>query len=175
MRASLGSVQLLNALLWIVYLGYGAAVLAAAAVALGLRLRAARVQGAVYAAYRPSRPWRVLGLLSLAMLAWHVLEGGGIAPVLIDLVLIALSAAVLAFRLFETDRVCAAGGVRIGARVAPWERLERWDLDGGHLVVELGNRRGEFAVPRDLSHLLKERLEREARRREPSGTLVAAS
>jgi len=150
---------------WILYAALAVALFAAAVVALGLRLRAARVEGQVYAAHRPSRPFRLLGLVLLGYLALEVWEGNGVAHALADLSLLGCLAAVVAVRPATADRVCAAGGVRLGTRVAPRERLDQWHFDDHRLVVELGDRRGEFALPRDLSLSLRERLEREAPRR----------
>lgn len=150
---------------WILYAALAVAIFVSAAVALGLRLRAARVEGQVYAAHRPSRPFRLLGLLFLGYLALEVWQGNGVAHALVDLGVLGCLAAVVAVRPATADRVCAAGGVRLGTRVAPWERLDMWHFDEHRLVVELGNRRGEFALPRELSLSLRERLEREARRR----------
>lgn len=148
--------------LWIFYAALAPALFAAAVVALGLRLRAARVEGQVYAAHRPSRPFRLLVLLALSYLAVEVWQGNGVAPEHVDLALIGCLAAVVAMRPFPVDRVCAAGGVRLGASVVRWERLDQWHFDEQRLVVELGGQRGEFALPRGLSVRLRERLEREA-------------
>ncbi|MBI1379528.1 MAG: hypothetical protein GC161_00390 [Planctomycetaceae bacterium] len=150
---------------WILYAALAVALFGAAVVALGLRLRAARVEGQVYAAHRPSRPYRLLGLLILGYLALEVSQGNGVAHALVDFGVLGCLAAVVAIRPAMADRVCAAGGVRLGTRVAPWERLDQWHFDDHRLVVELGNRRGEFALPRDLCLSLRERLERETPRR----------
>jgi hypothetical protein len=153
--------------LLLVYVVLALAIGAGLFLAIASRGREARVLGPLLTAVRPRRALRALplGLLAVAGIL-RLLAPEGLAPLWLDLALLAGAGLLVWLRPGFHDRFCGERGVRAGWAVLAFEQIEEWRLTGDHIRFRIQGEWSAADLPAERHVAMRERLEQLAPGRE---------